>query len=93
MLYPFLTLPDGSEVVYSEIKKRDGKEYVEVKFERWNEKRDAFDSMECELPNGRMKKIIGYSLEEANYQNERMLELQNMILECSREDSVKYPCQ
>ena len=85
MLYPFITLPDGSEVVYSEIKNRDGKEYVTVKFERWNDDRDDFDSMECELPNGKMTKVIGYTQEEADDQNEKMWQLQDMIMEHSKE--------
>ena len=92
MLYPFLTLPDGTEVVYSEVFSREGKEYVVVKFERWNEERDDFDSMECLLPNGKMTKIIGYTQEEASYYHERMILLQDMILECSKEDMEAESC-
>ena len=58
-----------------------------VKFERWNDDHDDFDSMECLLPNGKMTKIIGFTAEEAQYYHERIMMLQNMILECSKEDT------
>ena len=87
MLYPFITLPDGTEIVYSDILHIDGKERVQVKFERWNDNRDDFDSMECLLPDGKMTKVIGFLPEEVNYQRAKILSLQNMILECSREDT------
>lgn len=88
MLYPFLSLPDGTEIVYSDIKTEGIIDSVKVKFERWNSKRDDFDSMECELPNGKMEKVIGFTPQEVSYHHSRMLMLQPMILECSREDSA-----
>ena len=87
MLYPFLTLPDGTEVVYSSITDYDGFDHTRVKFERWNDKRDDFDSMECELPNGKMEKVVGFSPTEADYHHSRMMLLQTMIMECAREDT------
>ena len=87
MLYPFMTMDDGTEIVYSEIIKIDDKDNVRIEFERWNDVRDAFDSMECLLPDGKMSKVIGFSQEEANYYQEKMIALQNMIIECSREDT------
>ena len=93
MLYPFITFADGMEVVYSEIKERNGQEYVTVKFERWNDERDDFDSMECDLPNGKMKNIIGFSKSEADYHNECMIKLQDMIFECSKENMEGKICR
>ena len=93
MLFPFLTLPDGTVVVYSEIKRQNGKDHVLVKFERWNDVRDDFDSMECMLPDGKMEKVIGFSKEEAEDQHTKMIALQDMILECSQEDTEKELCQ
>lgn len=87
MLFPFLTLPDGTEVVYSDIIKRKGKDYVLVKFERWNDVHDNFDSMECLLPNGEMANIIGFTDQEVMQRHNNILSLQNMILECSKEDT------
>ena len=93
MLYPFLSLSDGTEIVYSDLKQKDIKNYVIVKFERWNEKRDDFDSMECELPNGNMKKIIGFTDEEVKHYHKKMIHLQDMILECSKEDTEMELCK
>jgi hypothetical protein len=87
MFFPFLVLPDGTKVVYSDIQKKDGKEYVLVKFKRWNDERNDFDRMECLLPNGQMTKIVGFTADEAANQEGHMHSLQDMILECSREDS------
>ncbi len=89
MLYPFLTLEDGTDVVYSNTYEHNGKICVLIKFERWNDERDDFDSMECELPNGKMDKIIGFTGEEANYYNKKMIKLQDSILEWSKEDSIR----
>ena len=93
MLFPFLTLPDGTEVVYSEILHIDGKDCVKVMFERWNDEHDDFDSMECLLPNGEMTNVVGFTDKEVSYQHSRMIKLQNMILECSHEDTEEYLCQ
>ncbi|MBR3721355.1 MAG: hypothetical protein IKN12_01185 [Selenomonadaceae bacterium] len=93
MLYPFLTLSDGTEIVYSGLRKNGDENYVIVKFERWNDKRDDFDSMECKLPNGDMEKVIGFSTKEAVRYHKKMLHLQDMILECSKEDTELELCQ
>ena len=92
MLYPFLTLPDGTEIVYSEIRIKNGKPYVNVKFERWNDTRDDFDSMDCYLPNGTITNIIGFSSDEVSYHQQRILELQNIIMEHSRQEKESIKC-
>ncbi len=89
MLYPFLTLEDGTDVVYSNVFARNGENCVLVKFERWNDERDDFDSMECELPNGKMNKIIGFTEEETKYYYEKMIKLQDSIIKWSMEDSIR----
>lgn len=48
MMYPYMTLEDGTEVVHSELKEKDGRETVLVHFERPSEA--GFDSARCELP-------------------------------------------
>ena len=93
MMFPFLTLPDGTEIVYSDIINTDGKETVLVKFERWNDRRNDFDSMECILPNGKMTKVIGFSANEALTQNKKMIALQEMIMKCSKENTEAMLCQ
>lgn len=49
MMYPYMTLEDGTEVVHSQIISRDGTDTVLVHFERPND--NGFDSARCELPS------------------------------------------
>ena len=48
MMYPYMTLADGTEVVHSQIIEKDGVQTVLVHFERPTE--GGFDSARCELP-------------------------------------------
>ena len=59
MLYPYMTLNDGTEVCYSQI--LEGHKVV-VNFERPTE--DGFDSARCELPSYTWLYNDGYSEEE-----------------------------
>ena len=49
MMYPYMTLADGTEIAHSQIVNQDGIEKVFVHFERPTE--DGFDSARCELPS------------------------------------------
>ena len=93
MIYPFISLSDGTEIVYSDLHDHDGKKNVLVKFERWNDQRDDFDSMECLLPNGKMSNVIGFSEQEVGYHHDKIIMLQDMIIECSKEDTETLSCQ
>lgn len=93
MLFPFISLPDGTEIVYSDIILKDGKEHVLVKFERWSDEHDDFDSMECLLPNGKMTNVKGFTVAEAIQRHHNMISLQDMIFECSRKDTEEMLCQ
>lgn len=93
MIFPFITFSDGTEIVYSDLREHEGKKEVLVRFERWNDKRDDFDSMECFLPNGKMTKVIGFSDQEAAYHNEKILMLQDMVIECAKEDTEALSCR
>lgn len=89
MMYHFMTLPDNTEVVYSNIFKQNEKECVKVYYERWSEERNAFDSMECILPNGQMQNIVGFTTDEANYQYEKLIQMIDIVMESAREDDAK----
>lgn len=52
MMYPYMTLADGTEIVHSQVIEENGKKKVIVNFERPTE--DGFDSARCELPAARM---------------------------------------
>lgn len=60
MMYPFMTLDDGTEIVHSE-KQPDGK--VKVYIEKSDEK-DGFHHAVCYLPGYEWKDISGFSNEE-----------------------------
>ena len=49
MMYPYMTLEDGTEVVHSQLIDDGGTEKVLVHFERPTD--DGFDSAHCELPS------------------------------------------
>ncbi|MGC6178043.1 hypothetical protein [Lacrimispora sp. 38-1] len=65
MMYPYMTLADGTEVVHSHIILKEGIECVEVNFERPTE--EGFDSARCEMPSYKWISQEGYSQEEIKY--------------------------
>lgn len=60
MMYPFMTLDDGTEIVYSEMK-NDGS--VKVYMEKTDEK-DGFHYATCYLPEYRWEDIFGLTEQE-----------------------------
>lgn len=59
MLYPYMTLIDETEIVYSQLIGHGSAEKVIVHFERPTE--NGFDSARCELPAYRWVLQDGYS--------------------------------
>lgn len=59
MMYPYMTLDDGTEIVHSELISKDGTEHVIVHFERPTE--DGFDDARCELPSYTWTDVHGFS--------------------------------
>ena len=59
MMYPYMTLADGTEIVHSQVIEEDGKQRVVVHFERPTE--EGVDSARCELPEYRWLYHEGYS--------------------------------
>ncbi|MCM1155956.1 MAG: hypothetical protein NC392_11430 [Roseburia sp.] len=49
MVYPYITLADGTEIVHTQIFEEDGISKVEVHFERPTE--EGFDTARCQLPS------------------------------------------
>ncbi len=62
MMYPYITLSDETEIVHSHIIEENGKQVVEVHFERPTE--DGFDTARCRLPEYVWLQKEGYSNEE-----------------------------
>ncbi len=62
MMYPYLTLGDGTEIVHSQLIYKDGTAHVIVHFERPTE--DGFDDARCELPSYTWSDVQGFNKEE-----------------------------
>ncbi|MCI6799553.1 MAG: hypothetical protein MR970_08855 [Spirochaetia bacterium] len=65
MLYPYMTLPDETEIVHSEIINKDNKEQVKVSIERPVD--GGFDSATCWLPDYQWEDIKGFSQKDIDY--------------------------
>lgn len=62
MMYPYMTLPDETQIVHSHIIEDGGRKKVLVHFERPTE--EGFDSARCELPVYTWLSREGYTEEE-----------------------------
>ena len=62
MMYPYMILGDGTEIVHSQILEEANKRKVIVHFERPTE--EGFDSARCELPEYHWLYKKGYSEKE-----------------------------
>ncbi len=65
MMYPYMTLGDGTEIVHSQILEEENLKKVIVHFERPTN--DGFDSARCELPEYHWLYKKGYSDEEISF--------------------------
>ncbi|MBR0032075.1 MAG: hypothetical protein IJP61_07295 [Treponema sp.] len=83
MIYPFVELNDGTNIVYSEAKMVDGKEKVKV----YMEKPDAevgFRHATCWLPDYKWEDIYGFTDEEMNYLNGFVESTAHIIIRLAR---------
>lgn len=77
MKYPFMTLDDQTEIVYSEMHK-DGT--VEVYIEKPDEK-DCFHSVSCYLPKYEWKNNCGFTQKELDRYQEVIQSAAHLIME------------
>lgn len=83
MLYPFMTLDDGTEIVHSEAMDDDGKEHVKVVIEK--PIYGGFKHAECWLPEYRWEHIEGYSAEEVLELDSLVKDLAAVIITVARQ--------
>ena len=83
MLYPFMTLNDGTEIVHSELLNREGKEEVKVVVEK--PVFEGFKSAECYLPEYRWENINGFSKDEITFYQDYIATLAHIIISLARE--------
>ena len=86
MLYPFMTLNDGTEIVHSETLEEAGKEKVEVRIEK--PVYGGFHSATCWLPEYKWENIEGYSDTEISYFKQLIRKNAHLIIEFSQEGGV-----
>ena len=88
MLYPFMTLPDETEIVHSESRMSDGREVVKVCIEKPIDY--GFKSATCWLPDYRWEKIEGYTQEEIASLQELIQSLAATIYELARDGGFEH---
>ena len=82
MMYPFLTLDDGTEIVHSQTLE-DGS--VKVYLEKPDAK-DCFHHATCYLPEYRREDIFGFSQEEMDRYREVIRSTAHLILRFAQEN-------
>lgn len=88
MLYPFLTLPDKTEIVHSESIVADGVEKVKVCIEQPID--FGFKSATCWLPDYRWEKVDGFNETEIRRLQEIIESLAATIYELAREGGFEH---
>ena len=81
MIYPFMTLNDGTEIVHSEMKENGS---VKVYIEKADEK-DGFHNITCWLPDYRWENNNGFSKEELDHFQDIVQSTAHLILRFSKE--------
>ncbi len=88
MLYPFMTLPDDTEIVHSESIMEDGREKVRVCVEKPVDY--GFKSATCWLPDYTWEKIEGFSRDEIAQLQELIQSLAHTIYELARDGGFEH---
>ncbi len=83
MMYPFMTLNDGTEVVHSEARDNNGQEYVKVYFEK--PVVGGFHSAYCTIPGYDWSQIEGFTPKELDAYQKYLETVAHIIIELSRE--------
>lgn len=81
MIYPFITLDDGAEIVHSQMLE-DGR--VKVYVEKPDEK-DCFHHMTCYLPSYDITEVFGFSDAEKERYLDVIRSAANLIIEFSKD--------
>lgn len=88
MLYPFMTLPDETEIVHSESLFEDGREKVKVVVERPVDY--GFKSAVCWLPEYRWEQVEGFTAEEIAELQALIESLAHIIIELARDGGFEH---
>lgn len=83
MLYPFMTLDDGTEIVHSDAYADNNREIVKVEIEKPVE--GGFHSASIYLPDYTWENVNGFSEEEIARYQELIESLAHIIIQLARE--------
>lgn len=88
MMYPFMTLPDGTEIVHSQtLPNGEVKVYAEKP-----DAKDCFHHATCFLPEYKWQDVYGFSKNELSHLDEIIHSTANLILEFTA-DTKKGPAE
>lgn len=87
MMYPYMTLPDETEITHSHLMERCGQQTVEVHFERPRE--NGFDSARCVLPTYEWKFNEGYSPAEIAFFEEFLRHNAHLIYRYAQQGGIR----
>ena len=88
MLFPFLTLNDGTEIVHSELIHKDDHDQVKVVIEKPVD--GGFNSAVCWLPDYKWENIIGFSPDEINDLKELLSSISHVIIELAGDGGFEH---
>jgi hypothetical protein len=88
MMYPYMTLNDGTEITHSDYREQD--EFpIEVYFERANNNDRGFDNAKCFLPGYVWKDVSGFNDEEIAYFQEIVESGLHLIVRFSKDGGLE----
>ena len=88
MLYPFMTMADGTEIVHSESMIEDGREKVKVCIEKPVDY--GFKAATCWLPDYKWEKIQGFTEQEIAELQDIVESLAHTIYELARDGGFEH---
>jgi hypothetical protein len=87
MLYPYITLGDGTEILHSQIIEEEGKEKIEVHFEKAIE--TGFAVARCILPEYNWIKVEFFSNDEVTFFEKLLESNAHLIYKYAKSGGVK----
>lgn len=85
MMYPFMTLDDGTEIVHSDVLSNgEVKVYIEKPDEN-----DCFHHATCYLPSYRWEEIFGFSKEDVNRFQKVIESTAHLVIEFASEGGIE----
>ena len=87
MMYPYMTLGDGTEIVHSHLIEEDGVQKVIVHFERPTE--NGFDDARCELPSYKWTEKRGFTDKEIDLFHQLLESNAHLLFRYAADGGVK----